>query len=83
MKVHLEPIVFTLRVYEDTKSFENKDDYVFVATVVIEMSNAFVQGAHGKMNTKIFRSILKALRPHADYMIYIRSDGKIRKYACT
>ena len=83
MSLHLEPMVWTLRVYEEGKSFENKDPYIFVATVVKSGREATISGGLGEFPLSERKKLFKLIKETfgANKVNWIRSNGKEVEYA--
>jgi hypothetical protein len=55
MEVHLEPVTFIVRFYNDHDTYANKDTYVCVATITKCGSKGYIQGMHGELSREHYR----------------------------
>ena len=61
MPVHLEPVVYVLRLYVDGGSYAAGSPYVTSATVQVFVDTAYVSGLAGVMTRQHYRDICDAL----------------------
>ena len=62
MQVHLDPIVYTVRLYEGDNTFENRDDFCAVMTIEVMDDTCFMFGMHGKINKEHWIKLLTQLK---------------------
>lgn len=55
--IHFEPFLYTVRFYDEGKSYENRDPYRAVMTLFISGSLARAMAMHGKVTRGDFRNL--------------------------
>ena len=60
LTLHITPVMSHLRVYTEGKSYEAKDDFIFICTVAyIGEGEVWLSGAKGIFTREIYRLIKK------------------------
>ena len=79
--VHFEPIVYTVRWYEDGDSFEEKSPFKTVATVnVMNGDTVFVSGFHGTVTRLMLREFVIWLEDHGVKYVFAFRKGIWKQY---
>ena len=62
MNIHIQPTQAVCRVYSGDSSYEKKSPYDAVFTITFLWNETvFLQAAHGKLDTKVFKLIVDKL----------------------
>lgn len=79
MKVHFDPIVYTVRLYDDNFSYENRDPYTAIMTIQKMDSVAFMHSMKGEISREHLIDILSQLKDFGvTYIIGIRHNTEKR-----
>lgn len=62
VKLHAEPLVWTLRLYDEPGGHEHRRPYIAVATVSLLGDRAWISGLHGKFDRTAWRLVNDWLR---------------------
>jgi len=80
LPIHIQPCTLCIRVYEENKTYENKDDYKAVMTgLIISDDEILIQGAHGKLSKKNIIDIHKQLGKMGYTDVIFERHGKKHK----
>ena len=60
--VHLEPIVYQARFYAEGDSYEARDPYVGVATILVVDDQGFISGLHGRVTRRHWHALARQLK---------------------
>ena len=79
MNVSISNLVSQIRIYEDGKSYENRDPYIGILSVLfLSDTKVYICGAHGTMNKNTYAQIVKTLKDlGVNEMVYERK-GKLK-----
>lgn len=79
MNARISSLVSQIRIYEEGKSYENRDPYIGILSVLfLTDTKVYICGAHGKMDKATYAQIVKTLKDlGVDEMVYERK-GKLK-----
>lgn len=78
--IHVEPFIWTLRVYETEQGYEQRKPYIAVATISILGEKAWISGLHGKFNREIWKAIENWLISKGVTSVLTERHNKLREY---
>lgn len=88
--IHADPILFTVRAYEVGMSYEGRNPYQAVATLIICGDLAYLCAMHGEMNREHWLNLQALLRRkgvidlltirHGSRVWYAEEGGRMRIY---
>ena len=80
MPTHIQPCTLCIRVFEQGKSYKNKDPYIAVMTgLIISADEILIQGAHGELSRSDIKSIYSDLDSMGFTNVIFERHGKITK----
>lgn len=79
--MHVEPILLTVRWYNDGESFEQKSPYAAIATIqILNSDTAFISGLHGTVTRKRVYELAKWFKEHKISYVFSTRKGEWKKY---
>ena len=80
MSINIQPCTLCIRVYDEGKSYENKDKYSAVMTgLIVSDDTVHVQGAHGKLSKKDVLDIQSQLKEMGYTNLMHERHGRLTK----
>lgn len=81
MKVHMKPLGYIVRVYDDDKFYEKRDPYKGIAYVsVLTDKTCYVQGFLGKdLGKTVIKDLILLLKAEGFETILIERRGEVRE----
>lgn len=82
MSIDVEPIVATVRWYDDPKGYEKKLPYKAVATIsLLNRDTVFISGMHGSINRQMLSELACWLLAHDIKFVHSFRKGKWKDYS--
>lgn len=78
--IHVEPIVFTIRFFEEGMSYDNFDPFVAVATLQKSENKAFLSGLNGTLTKKQYIHLMKKIHEMGIEELITLRHGKEHVY---
>lgn len=75
--LHADPIVWTLRLYDEPDGYEQRMPYRAVATVSIMGAQAWIGGLHGRFDRAAWREVHRWLRARGVSSVAMERRGRL------
>lgn len=75
--LHAEPIVYTLRLYDEPGGFGQRRPYKAVATISIMGTHAWIGGLHGRFDRAAWREVHRWLRSQGITSVAMERRGRV------
>ena len=77
--VHLEPIVYQIRLFTNGNSYNNRDPFDGVAILQVSGSTGIISGMFGKFTRQHWKEFAKVLHSKGISTVLMERNGKVKE----